>query len=74
MSMAYVRSGSRRLQLQHEEQLTFQVLVVVTFPIFLVAALAGCFSARRPGAQPRWALLARARAASSSTIPFIFMG
>ena len=57
----------------------FRLTVAVTFPFFLVAALLAAVWPGRTGGEAtkvsqRWSLLAQARAASNSTIPFVFMG
>ena len=55
----------------------FRLIAAVTFPLFLVAALVAALwphSASADATLQRWSVLKQARAASNSTIPFVFMG
>ena len=56
------------------ERLLFKALVLLTFPAFLLAALVAAVVPRDTSSPQRWSVLQQARAASNSTIPFVFMG
>jgi hypothetical protein len=57
----------------------FHALVALTYPLFLLVALASRLSPRRPRFLPtsvggRRSVFAEARAAAHTTLPFAFMG
>lgn len=79
MSFAPVSPGAgHNRRLIHDRRL-FQLLMAVTFPFFLIAALLAALWPRWARgdaalASRRWSVLQQARAACNSAIPFVFMG
>jgi hypothetical protein len=69
--------GRRRQR--HEESLEFRLLLVITYPVFLAAALIDLLLPARLrffaiGGERSVNIFARAWTAAHTTIPFVFMG
>jgi hypothetical protein len=74
IGLAHAPTSRRR-----KEATQFRLFLVVTFPLFLAAALVGRLLPRRWGLRPmgadgRRSVFADALTMANTTIPFVFMG
>lgn len=76
--MSDMRLEMPRSRQRSDDRFAFRALVALTYPMFLVAAVASCLLPAGQGllARPsgRVSIFAQARRASEATIAFAFMG
>jgi hypothetical protein len=72
--MSHIPFDDRRTKSRRSEHIVFRLLVLLTFPLFLAAALLARLTPFRSTRAPRSSVFTEARGASEAAIAFAFQG
>ncbi len=73
MSPYHPQANEPHAHIRAREAKEFRLMFLVTFPLFLVLGLVGRAVSTRGDASKRKSIIAEARAAANTCIPFAFM-